>query len=235
MIINAKKTTTILSAIVLFLIVASLIACWLSFESVSFFWLEKIRHSYVRLFDVNREANIPTWFSSSILLLSALLCAIVYYRKREVKDKYAFHWAILALIFTGFSLDETAVLHEMLIIPLRALFNLKGFFYYGWIIVGIISVVIAAIFYYKFLLSLPRKTRNLFLLAATSFITGAIVVESVTGFYADNYGNETYIYLLIGTLEESLEMVGIIIFIHALLSYLAIQSVETGHDVTHHK
>lgn len=119
----------------------------------------------------------------------------------------------------------------MLIMPLRAIFHLKGLFYYGWVTVGIIFVVIAATYYYRFLFSLPRNTRNLFLLAATSFITGAIVVESFTGLYAYNYGDETYFYLLIGTLEEFLEMLGIIIFIQALLSYLALKSKETGHDV----
>ena len=235
MMINAKKTTTILTTAMLILVVASIIASWLSLKSVPYFWIEKIRHSYVRLFDVNREANIPTWFSSTILLLSALLCARVYCQKRAVKDRYTFYWATLAVIFTGFSLDETAILHEMLILPLRAIFNFKGLFYYGWITIGIIFVVIAAIFYYRFLLSLPRNTRNFFLLAATSFISGAIIVESFTGFYAYNYGVETFFYLLIGTLEEFLEMLGVIVFIHSLLSYLAIQSKETEDNLPNRK
>lgn len=224
---SARKSTIILSSIMLFLVIASLVSTWLSSQTMPYYWVEKVRHSYVRLFDVNREANIPTWFSSTILLLSALLLAQIYCQKKDARDRYALHWAALALIFTGFSLDETAVLHEMTIIPLRAMFHLTGLFTYGWILIGIASVVVAAIAFYKFLFSLPGRIRHLFLAAATLFIGGGLVVESITGLFTDRNGHETRLCLLICNLEEFLEMLGVIVFIHALLSYLAIMSKET--------
>ena len=210
----------------LFLIVSDLLSLWLSFGSSNYYWIEKVRHSYVRLFDLGGEANIPTWFSSSILLMSALLLAKIYRLKRAVDDEYARHWGVLAVIFTGFSLDETAVIHEMAIVPLRAMFHLKGLLYYGWILIGIISVLIVAIAYFKFLFALPETIRHLFVWAASLFVGGGIVVESLTGFLMGHDGQRTLVCALFETIEESMEMSGVIVFIYALLSYIELQSTK---------
>lgn len=53
----------------------------------------------IRLFDLTGEGNIPTWYSSFILLLCALFLAIIGHAKKGHHDLYARHWQVLALIF----------------------------------------------------------------------------------------------------------------------------------------
>jgi hypothetical protein len=71
----------------------------------------------------------------------------------------------------------------------------------------------------KFLLHLPAKTRLRFLIAATIYLGGAIGVELFGSQHAELYGYENLTYSMIATLEESLEMTGLIVFIWALMNY----------------
>ena len=58
-------------------------------------------------------------------------------------------------------------------------------------------------------------------MAATIYIGGALGTELIGGHYADLHGNNTWTYSMIVTVEESLEMAGLIVFIWALLKYCA--------------
>ena len=48
--------------------------------------LLEVRESLQRLFDVNAEANIPTWFSSALLLACATLLAAIAAVKAKSRD-----------------------------------------------------------------------------------------------------------------------------------------------------
>jgi hypothetical protein len=58
-------------------------------------------------------------------------------------------------------------------------------------------------------------------MAATFYIGGAIGVELIGSRHAELHGYENWAYSMIATLEESLEMAGLIVFIWALLKYCA--------------
>jgi hypothetical protein len=75
--------------------------------------------------------------------------------------------------------------------------------------------------YLKFLLHLPAKTRWRFVVAATLYLGGAIGMELIGGRYADLHGMENLAYSMTATVEESLEMAGVIVFIYTLLNYIA--------------
>lgn len=68
---------------------------------------------------------------------------------------------------------------------------------------------------------LPAATMLRFLMAATFYIGGAIGVELIGSSHAELHGYENWMYALIATLEESLEMAGLIVFIWALLKHPA--------------
>ena len=46
-------------------------------------------------------------------------------------------------------------------------------------------------------------------------------MELIGGNYAEIYGRDNLIYIALTTIEESLEMLGVIVFIWALLEYIA--------------
>ena len=172
-------------------------------------------------FNVDAENNIPTWYSSFALLFCSALLAIIASAKRLKGDRFTRHWIALSVIFLYLSLDEVASIHELLIEPLRSLLDASGFLYFTWVIPGAIFVVICLLLFLQFLRSLPAKTRRLFLLAGTIFVTGALGVELVGGYYAESSSQNNMTYAMITTIEESLEMVGIVVFIYALLSYMS--------------
>lgn len=184
-----------------------------------------IGHDYVKglvpLFDLNTERNIPTYYSMLLMLIAALLLAIIAILERQKRAPHMRKWAILSFGFLSMAFDEGFSFHERLILPVRTLLGGDdfGIFYFAWVIPGIVFVVILGLFFLRFLLNLPVTTRVRFMIAAGLYIGGAIGVELVGGRYAEFLREPNWTYSMITTVEESLEMTGLIVFIWALLRY----------------
>ncbi|MFZ2052894.1 MAG: hypothetical protein WAU81_01735 [Candidatus Aminicenantales bacterium] len=130
-------------------------------------------HRFVRLFNVEAENNIPTLFSTVLLLFAACLLAVISLLKRRQSDPHRWCWAILSSGFLYLTIDEASSLHELL-------------------------NRVAAVFY----------------------TAGAIGAEMIGGYYAGLHGSRNLDYRMIATVEEGLEMAGVIVFIYALLKYI---------------
>jgi uncharacterized BrkB/YihY/UPF0761 family membrane protein len=118
-----------------------------------------------------------------------------------------------------FSVDDTATLHELLTKPIRKLLGVSGIFFYAWVIPAIIGLFIFMIFFFRFYLRLDIKTKIGFLLAGTLYVTGALGVEMIGGWYYERLVNSNFTYQMITTLEEALELSGLVVFIFVLLDY----------------
>lgn len=207
--------------------VAFSLSSWVLFFAVVGVTVQVLRYGFnyrerwIDLFNLDREINYPSWYSSFTLLFCAILLGIIAAAKKNQGDRFLSHWKALGFIFLFLSLDEILSIHEILIIDdLRKALNLGGFFYFIWVIPGAIFVLLTALAYLKFLRHLPQKTRQLFLLAGSIYVGGALGMEMVCGYYADAVGQRNVIYGLMVSVEEILEMVGVIVFIYALLSYI---------------
>jgi hypothetical protein len=175
------------------------------------------------LFDLNGEANPPAWYSSFLLLVSAALLSVIAFDKRRQQDRDARHWMVLALVFFYLSIDEGSRLHDRTVEPLRSLLSLGGMFYYSWVIMAIPALLLFGAWYLRFFLRLPRRFQIQFSVAAATYIGGALGVEIITGYYDQlrgGVGRTDIVFVLLVALEETAEMVGVLVFIHALLSYL---------------
>ena len=192
-----------------------------------------LKHGFKRLVSVGGENNIPTWYSSSALLLASFLITVIAFAKKATDDKYAIHWKALAIIFLCLSIDEAASLHEALGDVLFRFFPTKGYLYYIWVIPGMIFVLAVVLANVRFLSHLPAKTRYQFLTAGAVFIIGAIGLEMVAASYEDMY--DSMGLAILTAAEEFTEMMGIVIFIYALCSYISshIKNIQltfsTGH------
>ncbi|WP_147383224.1 hypothetical protein [Pontibacter oryzae] len=171
-------------------------------------------------FELDGEKNIPTYFSSFILILSSILLFTISLVKKHERNKYTKHWRLLAFVFLYMSVDESAGLHEMFIYPLRDHFQLAGIFYFSWVIVGAAVVLILGLYYLRFLLELNPKLRLRMISAGMVYVGGALGVELLGGYYYDANGGHNLTYSLITTVEETLEITGVLILIHSLYSYL---------------
>lgn len=203
-----------------------LIICINIFYIVCQYFKFYLGHSYLfgfsPLFDLNLEGNVPTLFSSLILLFSSIILTTIALLTKRDNRRYFLHWFGLAIVFFFLFIDESVALHEMLTNPLRLAFNTSELFYYAWIIPYGILLLLFVIGYYRFIFHLPAQTRFFFIVAGITYITGAIGFEMLGGYYHELYDKETMTYAILVLFEESLEMTGIVIFIYSLLSYLAV-------------
>ncbi|MEB3256815.1 MAG: hypothetical protein VKN83_00700 [Cyanobacteriota bacterium] len=69
----------------------------------------------VPLFDIKREANIPTFFSSLLLTIAALLLWLI--SRAEAAKKAS--WALLSVGILLMAIDEIVQFHEDLTNPAR--------------------------------------------------------------------------------------------------------------------
>ena len=63
-------------------------------------------HGVIRMFDLDAEMNLPTYFASLLLALVALLSAGIASVVRARGDKWGRHWSGLAAAFLYLSVDE---------------------------------------------------------------------------------------------------------------------------------
>ena len=193
-------------------------------------------YGLVQLFHHDSENNVPTFFSTVILLISTILLSIITTLKKKERDSYAFHWGMLAIIFLFLSMDEASSIHELLNNPMRKMVEAKGVFYYAWIIPYIALVFLFTLSYFRFWLHMPKQTQFLFAIAGFAFLGGAIGMEIIGGLYVELHGYNNLTYNLISTVEEGLEITGIILFVYALLNYMSTHyesiqfKIGQGHD-----
>lgn len=203
---------------VTFLLVGQIIAIYLRLNTSGL--NEKIPRLIIKLFNFDMEANLPTYFSSLILLGDGILLALIGCRYKTLGKKHL-HWLGLSFVFVFLALDEMIQIHEQLRAPMAKLFNTTGILYYAWFIPYLIIVAILGIAYFKFMMRLPKHILKLFILAGFLFIFGAVVMEAISGLYEVKYGeSDTLAYYVMTTFEELLEMSGAIIFFYALLYYI---------------
>lgn len=217
--LSIGKTVVVLSGIAIVLIVASIAG-----QVVIKYFRPRHFYQFIDFFYVDSEQNLPTFFSSFMLMLSALMLTSIAVLKRQHKERYAYHWAVLAFGFFCMSMDEILSVHEKFIYPMQMLLGGGdlGVLEFAWVVPGMALVALVGVFYFTFLLDLPVDTRRMFLLSGSIYIGGAIGMELAGGWYFDQHGLEGLhhpTFKVMATVEETLEMAGIIIFIHAVMTY----------------
>jgi hypothetical protein len=179
-----------------------------------------------RRFTLNSENSVPAWFSAMLHLCSAALLAICAWMHRSRGNRWWKHWASLSAIFCLLSLDEAASFHEILMVPMDRLVKAEGVFYFTWVIPGIAIVIALGLAYLRFLWNLDSTTRYRFIAAACLFVGGALGMEMVDGAILDHFGEQHIAYMLATTVEETGEMLGLVVFIWSLISHLTTEAGE---------
>jgi hypothetical protein len=176
---------------------------------------------FVRLFDLDTEANVPTFCAVLQLACAAVLLMVIGLTASQRGFAFARHWLVLGAVFTFLSLDELAHIHESLSASVRRRLHVEGFFHFAWVIpYGILTAMIG-IAYLRFLMHLPRRTRRLMVLSALVYVGGAIGMELYGGYLHTRPGAVAApMYMTEVLIEEGMEMFGSALFIYTLLDYL---------------
>ncbi|MDI1459552.1 hypothetical protein QEZ54_01095 [Catellatospora sp. KI3] len=177
----------------------------------------------VKFFYVDKEDNLPTWYSSGVLLLAALLLWQVASRAKASGARFARHWRILSFVFALLSIDEYAQIHE--IGATVAVVHLGQASYLSWLVLAAPFVLVLAVSYTRFLLALPGRVRLFVLVGAALFLSGAAGMEVVGAFSGrENIGFTpgwaSMRYVLSASFEELLEMTGATLFVYAIAHHL---------------
>ena len=171
---------------------------------------------YAHLFDLDAEANLPAWYQTALLLVSAVLLWVIG-ASRPATDGFRRHWKFLAWVFVYISADENASLHETMGFWISEhLGDSMGV--YAWLIPGIAFVIFMGFVTWRFLRALPPPIRRGMMIAAAVYVAGAAGVELIEAPMDSMVG--TLPFSAVVVVEETLEMAGLVIFIHTLLSYL---------------
>jgi hypothetical protein len=172
------------------------------------------------LFCVDEERNVPTLYSAIVILICALMTRKISRSTDYVPANLAFYWKALSVMMFFLFVDEAFCVHELW--NGRRFKNLwpegNGFFKFAWVIPYVILVAAVGSFFIRFLLRLPRATRVQFIIAGCMYVFGALGMELVGSKYVTAFGFDFGYYLLV-VIEESLEMLAMIVFLKAVLNY----------------
>ncbi len=171
--------------------------------------------------NVNSEHNIPTWFSTSLLLLCAVVLGGITYFKKQAGERYVRQWGGLSIIFAYLSMDEGAGIHEIASRALRSWLQTGGLLYYPWVILAAVLVVVFVLGYLGFLSHLPVRFRWLFIAAGATYVGGSLGGEIVGAYLDYSLGKEPSSLLNSAqrSIEEFMEMTGAALFLYSLMRY----------------
>jgi hypothetical protein len=170
----------------------------------------------VPLVNLAYEGNIPTWYSSTLLFLCALLLALIAGAKLAARQVYARHWAAMAVIFVYLSMDESVVIHELI----NSALELEGVLTFSWVLPFGALVLVFIACYLGFLRHLSARFRTLFLLAGAIYVGGALGTELPIGAWYDRHGGDNMVYGMLNVVQETMEILGATIFCSTLACYI---------------
>jgi hypothetical protein len=203
---------------VLFLVVMHgvVTVCYLDYVCVA---PPQFVYDFGYLFDMNKELNVPSWFSSSLLLASGLLLLLVGLNARR-SGLPGLPWVLMTVLFFYMSMDESTDLHGFWgrVVDAEALMG-KGKAGFAWVLPGAVVVAAVGLVALRWALSLPEQTRNAFIIAGIVYVAGGLGFELIGSQVAD----ETFLnpaYLLASGLEETLEMCGVVIMLVGVVMHL---------------
>jgi hypothetical protein len=179
-----------------------------------------------RMFNVQLEQSVPTWFSSALLTVAALLMLWIGGVERTDGGRFVRHWLSLGFIFFYLSIDESVGIHERLNDPLRDRLGLDGALYFAWIIVAVPVVLLIGLAYLRFLRALTPSHLRLAVIAFLFYVGGAVGLESIGAWLWASEGGTSNLYGVLGHVEELFEMTGVVVWIAMLLDILASRPVD---------
>jgi hypothetical protein len=126
----------------------------------------------------------------------------------------------LAIVFVTLSLDETASLHETFSSMIRDGLGVGGAFHFGWLVPAIPLVIIVGVVFLRFVFGLPGNVRTLIIFAGIAYLSGVIGIEMVGGIVWETSGPGSVAYAAITTVEETLEIAGLVLLVYALAVHI---------------
>lgn len=186
---------------------------------------------FAQKFDFDREGAAPAWFAALLLAFASAISFLAAHFSSPSDRRQTLHWFVIGVVMAFLSFDEIASIHEML----KDLGSGKGITKFGgWAMLYLPVVALLGLWFVPFLLRLPRRSAFIIVASGILFVSGAVameglgtkLVEEIAGAPITQVTPEQWLrvrnswsYVIEHTLEESLEMCGLILYIHGVLDY----------------
>lgn len=172
-----------------------------------------INHLFHKFY-FDSKFNFPSFFNTFLLLLAA---GIVYYVHFANSKKYQpdTRWFWLAVLFLAMAVEENVSVHFFL-------GHLESS-YLVWAVPIGLALIFLGIYFGRLAFAIPRRIAIGFFVSGAVYIAGAIVLEFAGARVKSIRGEWNPLYAGISTFEETLEMLGLILFINYLLKYIRLE------------
>ena len=181
------------------------------------------QHLQVRAFHllsyVDLEGNVPSWYSSMLLLAASFAAGLLSLGERGSGGPHWRAWRLLAVGFAAMSCDEAAGLHEHLTAPLRLLLDDAPALRYPLVLPGVAISVATWLYLSRFLRDLAPASRRRLLSSGAVFLAGALGFETMGGWYDPTLHGESATYLALTHAEETCEMLGVTGALYGMLRH----------------
>ncbi|MFD4632403.1 hypothetical protein ACFVYR_30340 [Streptomyces sp. NPDC058284] len=176
-----------------------------------------------KLVNVDVEANLATWWNSTLLLAVAGLALIAALLSGRGTRPGRLSWLGLSTATVLLSIDETVSLHERLGEVGRSWKKWAGGSLptHAWVLPGALLAAVGTLCAVLWARRLPRDLRNGLLRALAVYLGGALLAEAFNGWALED-GHSTV--LMLGTIgEEGLEMGGCLVALAVLGRYVVFE------------
>ena len=191
---------------------------------------EKFYQDFFDAINLDEEFNLTAIYSGVLLYASSFLLKEISLSCR-IGDSRS--WMLLSKIFLFLAFDEVFQVHELFVIS-----GLRQYLHPSlasiWVIPYGVLFVLFALKFIPFFMKLRSSVTAFTLIAGGVYVTGAIAFEALNSWLVrtDQISRSGFFYELISGFEELLEMLGVIIFLYALLIELRSRFVRLEYNFT---
>ena len=191
---------------------------------------EKFYQDFFDAINLDEEFNLTAIYSGLLLYASSFLLKEIAVSSQGGKRR---DWMLLSKVFLFLAFDEVFQVHELFVIP-----GLRQYLHPSLASIWVIPYgVLSALFSFKFIpffLKLRNKVSVLSLISGGVYVSGAIAFEALNSWLVrtDQISRSSFYYELISGFEELFEMLGIIIFLYALMLELRSRFVCLRYGLT---
>lgn len=209
--------------------------------------------AFITLFDLDLESNLPTFYNCLLFFVCAGLF-LAHSRLWNVKQRYGWLVMTGACAFLGVD-EGSQIHEKFMLVTLRLLNHGQqngsdmGWLYYAWVLPYGIAAALLVLTLTKWMLALDKEMRRGFILSGLVYVMGAVFMEMYSGRIAEHLdpsilppgamdylpcevypANSCHLYTSVRyiaayTLEETLEMVALVICAYTLMKGLGRERV----------
>ena len=176
---------------------------------------EKFYQDFFDAINLDEEFNLTAIYSGLLLYASSFLLKEIAVSSQGGRRR---DWMLLSKVFLFLAFDEVFQVHELFVIP-----GLRQYLHPSLASIWVIPYgILFALFSFKFIpffLKLRNKVSVLSLISGGVYVSGAIAFEALNSWLVRTHqiSRSSFYYELISGFEELFEMLGIIIFLYALM------------------